>query len=104
MRTNRSCPACSQELVSTRKAPEFGAVGGENGAKLRSLSWWREFRLQSTKHQPKQTTIAADISATRRNNIQDFSFWQEKNFVEVKRFNVTPGFFWVKWESSGAAK
>jgi hypothetical protein len=27
-----------------------------------------------------------------RNNIEEFSFWQEKNFVEVKRLNVTRGF------------
>jgi hypothetical protein len=72
--------------------------GGRNGAKLRSLSWWREFRLQCTKHQPKLTDIAADISATRRNNIHDFPFWQEKNFVEVKRLNVTPGFLRVNRE------
>jgi hypothetical protein len=103
MWTNWSCPACSQELVSTRKAPEFGAVVGENGAKLRSLSWWREFRLQCTKHQPKRTNITADISATRRNNIQDFPFWQEKNFVEVKRLNVTCGFFWTNRRNSGVA-
>src|SRR5271167_1908905 len=93
MWTNWSCPACSQEPGSTRKAPELCAVGGENGAKLRSLSWWREFRLQCTKHQPTLASIAVDISATRRNNIHDFSFWQEKNFVEVKRLNVTGGFF-----------
>jgi hypothetical protein len=28
-----------------------------------------------------------------RNNIQEFSFWQEKNDEEVKRLNVTHGFF-----------
>src|SRR5579864_581566 len=94
MWTNRSCLACGREPGSTRKAPEFGAVDGENGAKLRSLSWWREFRLQCTEYRPKQTNIAADISATSRNNIQEFSFWQEKNAEEVKELNVTHGFFW----------
>jgi hypothetical protein len=67
-------------------------VDGENGAKLRSLSWWREFRLQCTEYRPKQNNIAADISATSRNNIQEFSFWQEKNAEEVKELNVTHGF------------
>jgi hypothetical protein len=41
----------------TKKAPEFCASGKENGAKLRSLSWWREFRLRYTKHQPELTNI-----------------------------------------------
>jgi hypothetical protein len=48
----------------TRKAPEFRADDRENGAKLRSLSWWREFRLQYTKHQPKLINVAAAIPAT----------------------------------------
>jgi hypothetical protein len=38
------------------------------------------------------TNVAADISATRRNNIQDFSFWQEKNDEEARKINVTSGF------------
>jgi len=36
----------------------------ENGEKLRSLSWWREFRLRYTKHQPELMNVAADIPAT----------------------------------------
>jgi hypothetical protein len=42
---------------TTRKAPEFSAVGREHGAKLWSLSWWREFRLRYTQHQPELTTL-----------------------------------------------
>jgi len=45
-----------QNLDPTRKAPEFCADGRENGAKLRSLSRWRELELQYTKHQPKLQT------------------------------------------------
>jgi hypothetical protein len=57
-------PCGHRDSSPTRKAPELRAVGGENGAKLRSLSWWREFRLQYTKHQPKGMNVAADIPAT----------------------------------------
>jgi hypothetical protein len=71
-------PAAVESFVPTGKAPEFCAVDGESGAKLRSLSRWREFRQQSTEHQPKRINVAAGISAT-GNNIQEFSFWQEKN-------------------------
>jgi len=45
---------------------------------------------------------AADISATSRNNIQEFSFWQEKNYAEVKRLNVTRGFFFRDGEIRGS--
>jgi hypothetical protein len=51
-------------------------------------------RVSTAMHRiPTQTNnIAADISATSRNNIQEFSFWQEKNAEEVKELNVTRGF------------
>jgi hypothetical protein len=39
--------------------------------------------------------VVAEVSATSRNNIQEFSFWQEKN-EDVKRFNVTHGFSGVR--------
>jgi hypothetical protein len=55
---------CDREPGSTRKAPEFRAVAKKNGTKLGSPSWWREFRLQYAKHQPKLTNVAADIPAT----------------------------------------
>jgi hypothetical protein len=56
--------ALPRDSSPTRKAPEFRAGGRENGAKLRSLSWWREFRLQCTKHQPELINVVADIPAT----------------------------------------
>jgi hypothetical protein len=83
--------AAVENFVPARKAPEFCAVSEENGAKLRSLSRWRE--VSTTIHR-----TSTQISERRcrdfgngRNNIQEFSFWQEKN-EEVKRFNVTHGF------------
>jgi hypothetical protein len=85
MWTNRSCLACGRALGSARKAPEFCAVGGENGAKLRSLSWWREFRLQCTEHQSKTNERRCRHFGNGRNNIQEFSFWQEKNDKDEKK-------------------
>jgi hypothetical protein len=64
MWTNKFCLTAVETLSSTKKAPEFCACDREKGAKLRSLSWWREFRLQYTKHQPKLMSVAADIPAT----------------------------------------
>jgi hypothetical protein len=37
------------------------------------------FDNNAQKPQPKLTNAVADISSTSRNNIQEFSFWQEKN-------------------------
>jgi hypothetical protein len=49
------------------------------------------FRLQSTEHQPKPVSVVAEVSVTSRNNIQEFSFWQEE-LKKMKRFNMTHGF------------
>jgi hypothetical protein len=47
-----------------KKDPGISRRCSRNGEKLRSLSWWREFRLRYTKHQPKLMNVAADIPAT----------------------------------------
>src|SRR6202041_984997 len=75
---NKSCIAGRRDFSPTKKAPEFRASDGENGAKLRSLSCWREFRLRYTRHQPELVNICR-YSGNGRNNIEEFSFWQEKN-------------------------
>ena len=51
-------------------------------------------RVSTAMHRiPTQTNnITADISAMSRNNIQEFSFWQEKNEDSMKKINVTRGF------------
>jgi hypothetical protein len=88
---NRFGFADVENLAHARKAPEFCAVVGEHGAKLRSLSWWREFRLQSTEHQPKRINMAADLSATAGIIFRNF-LSGKRRMKEVKRFNVTHGF------------
>jgi hypothetical protein len=75
---------CGRESGSTRKAPEFHAVVEENGAKLRSLSWWREFRLQYTKHQPKPVNVVADIPATAGIIFRNFLSGKRRIHKQVK--------------------
>jgi hypothetical protein len=61
---NMFCLAAIETLVQQERLRSFAPGARENGAKLRSLSWWREFRLQYTKHQPKLMNVAAAIPAT----------------------------------------
>jgi hypothetical protein len=74
-----------------KKAPEFCAVSKEMGAKLGSLSWWREFRLQHTKHQPKLMNVAADIPATAGIIFRNFLSGKRRFAVQVPRTNMTRG-------------
>jgi hypothetical protein len=80
-----------EHFAPAKKAPEFCAVSGEHGAKLRSLSWWREVSTTIHRTSTQINERRCRHSGNGRNNIQEFSFWQEKN-EEVKRFNVTHGF------------
>jgi hypothetical protein len=80
-----------ENFVPARKAPEFCAVekAAQSSGACRDGA---RCRLQSTEHQPKRMNVAADLSATSTNNIQEFCFWQEKNDKEMKN-KCDPRFF-----------
>src|SRR5579863_5822803 len=73
---------------TTRKAPEFSAVGREHGAKLWSLSWWREFRRRYTQHQPELTNTVALKCGNEHRIIAGSCFLARGEFQLVKRFRM----------------
>jgi hypothetical protein len=78
-------PACRQQLDSTGKAPEFCAESWRSRRKApEPVMVARVSTAMHKKIDLKLPNIAAVISATSRNNIQEFSFWQEKNEKERK--------------------
>jgi hypothetical protein len=61
---NRLGFAVVENSAPTGKAPEFCAVSGENGAKLRSPSWWREVSTTIHRTSTQRVNVAAETSAT----------------------------------------
>jgi hypothetical protein len=92
MWTNRSLLACLENSVQQERLLSSASSVEKTAQSSGARRWCREFRPQCPKHQPKPMNVAVDISATSRNNIQEFSFWQEKNDEEVKELNVTRSF------------
>jgi hypothetical protein len=73
-----TCTAAENLVQQERplsSAPSVKKTAQSSGARHDVAS----FDNNAQKPQPKLTNVVADISSTSRNNIQEFSFWQEKN-------------------------
>jgi hypothetical protein len=73
-----------ENFAQQERLLSFASWGEESDAKLRSLSWWREFRLQYTKHQPKRMNVVADIPATAGIIFRNFLSGKRRINKEVK--------------------